>query len=280
MKETVAILLSTYNSEKYLDEQIDSILKQTYNNWELIIRDDGSTDSTIQIIHNYCLQYPNIRLIKTQKKNLGVKKSFFELLENSNARYYMFCDHDDVWFSDKVEKTYKKMIEEERNNRNKAIIICSDLVVVDDKLQVIHDSMWGYSKFFPEILKSSFKYLSVCNFVTGCTMMINNKAKEISFPLSPHATLHDNWIALKVLCSNGIISPIYDTTIFYRQHGKNVCGAAEFKRNNYLFNKIKEISTVVNNNILAYKMAKSAGRVNVFSYIFYKIKYYIRRQFV
>jgi len=274
----VAILLSTYNSQKYLCEQIDSILKQSYKDWQLHIRDDGSTDNTLSIIDDYCSKFTNIQRLASSEKNMGVKNSFFELLKNVNSQYYMFCDHDDVWFPDKIERSYKKMKEEEDKDGDIAIVVCSDLVVVDDKLQVIHDSMWKYSKFLPETLKSSFKYLSVCNFVTGCTMMINKKAKELSLPLSPHATLHDNWIALKVLYSNGVISPIYDATMLYRQHGRNVCGAAEFKKHSYFFDKIKKLSTVIDDNVRAYKMAKSVGKISVFSYIVYKFKYYIKRQ--
>jgi len=274
----IAILLSTYNSEKYLCEQIDSILRQSNKNWELYIRDDSSTDSTLSIISDYCSKFTNIRMLTLDKKNVGVKNSFFELLKNVDSQYYMFCDHDDVWLPDKIEKSYRKMKEEEEKNIDTAIVVCSDLVVVDHKLQIIHDSMWKYSRFFPEILKSSFKYLSVCNFVTGCTMMINSKAKDLSLPVSSHATLHDNWIALKVLSSNGIISPIYDATILYRQHGKNICGASEFKKTRYLSNKIKTLPTVFRNNKAAYEMAKSAGKINVFVFIGYKILYYIKRR--
>jgi len=273
----LAILLSTYNSEKYLCDQIDSILMQSYKDWQLYIRDDGSTDSTLSIINDYCSKFTNIQMLASEK-NIGVKNSFFELLKNVNSQYYMFCDHDDVWFSDKIERSYEKMKEEEDKNGKIAVVVCSDLVVVDNKLQVVHDSMWEYSKFLPEVLRSSFKYLSICNFVTGCTMMINNKAKELSLPLSPYATLHDNWIALKVSYSNGIISPIYDPTMLYRQHGKNVCGATKFKKQNYFFDKLKKLSTVVHDNARAYKMAKSAGKISVFSYLVYKFKYYIKRR--
>ena len=279
MSTKISILLSTYNGERYLSQQIDSIIHQSCKDWDLYIRDDGSSDNTLQIIEKYCTNYSTHIHFLQNSKHKGVWMSFLWLLEQIESDYYMFCDQDDIWFPEKIEKTYKKMKAEELNNGDKAIIVCSDLVVVDEQLQLIHNSMWEYSKIFPKTLKSSFKYLSVCNFVTGCTMMINNKAKEVSFPFSSNATLHDNWIALKVLYSNGIISPVYEPTILYRQHGKNVCGAAEFKKSNYLLNKIKHLFTTYNNNMLAYKMANSAGGISVFSYIVYKINYYAMRQF-
>jgi len=231
MRETVAVLLSTYNSEAYICEQINSILTQTYKEWILFIRDDGSFDGTINLIQNYCNQHSNIRLFESNGENLGARDSFFWLLNNTDAKYYMFCDHDDVWLPFKIEITYKKIKKAEQNNCGKPIIINTDLIVVDDKLQTIHNSMWRYSGFLPNVLKSSFYYLSVCNFVNGCTMMFNQEAKEISFPVSPNATLHDNWIALKVINSDGIIVPIDQPTILYRQHAQNVCGAAIFGKN-------------------------------------------------
>jgi glycosyltransferase involved in cell wall biosynthesis len=277
MKNNISILLSTYNSDKYLSQQIDSILAQTYTEWELIIRDDGSTDNTLQIIHDYCKRYPKIIMLESYGENLGTKNSFIKLLEYAHAQYYMFCDHDDVWLPFKIEITYEKMKEAEQNNLEKPIIVCTDLIVTDEKLQNIHNSMWKYSRIFPDVLNSSYQYLVICNFVTGCTMMINQIAKEISFPVSINATLHDNWIALKVKYSCGIIVPISTPTIYYRQHDKNICGATPFPEN-YIINKLKNILIVYKENRLVYKMAKSIGNISIFIYIVYKIKYFIKRK--
>ena len=277
MKDTVAILLSTYNSEKYICEQINSILSQTYKQWKLFIRDDGSIDGTISIIQNYCNKHSNIIFFESKEKNLGTRDSFLGLLKNTQGKYYMFCDHDDVWLPFKIEITYKEMKKAEQNNFDKPIIVNTDLIVVDDKLQTIHSSMWKYSGFLPDVLKSSFYYLSVCNFVNGCTMMINQKAKEISFPVSSNATLHDNWIALKVITSGGIIVPINMPTILYRQHKNNVCGATIFGKN-YIFSKFQDLSKLYRINKIAYRMSASAGKINIFMYCIYKVKYYIKRK--
>ena len=105
----VSILLSAYNGSKYIKEQLDSIFNQTYKNIEIIVRDDGSSDNTIEILKSY-----NIKPIDT-KINLGAMGSFEELLkyalQNSNSDYFMFCDQDDVWDTKKVEKTLAKMEE-------------------------------------------------------------------------------------------------------------------------------------------------------------------------
>ena len=108
LTDKVSILLSTYNSEAFLQDQINSVLTQTIKDWVLYIRDDGSTDNTISIIDNYCKQYDNIVFCRDGLSNLGAKNSFMTLLSQVDSTYYMFCDHDDVWLPFKIEKTLKK----------------------------------------------------------------------------------------------------------------------------------------------------------------------------
>ena len=97
----VAVVLSTYNGEKYVKEQLDSILKQTYKNVEIIVRDDGSKDSTVEIIKEYQEKHKNIKLVVGE--NLGFIKSFFELLKIAEADYYSYADQDDIWVKNKIE---------------------------------------------------------------------------------------------------------------------------------------------------------------------------------
>lgn len=111
----VAVLLSTYNGEKYLKEQLDSLINQTYSNIDIYIRDDGSTDNTVKIIKEYQKNNSNIYL--DEGKNSGFIKSFFELLKNnSNADIYSYCDQDDIWEKDKIERAVKH-IEKEDNTK-------------------------------------------------------------------------------------------------------------------------------------------------------------------
>ena len=99
----VVILISTYNGEKYLAEQLDSLLNQTYQNIKIFIRDDGSKDKTIDIIKEY--QKKSEKIFLTEGKNIGFINSFFELLKlSNNADYYAYCDQDDVWMEDKIER--------------------------------------------------------------------------------------------------------------------------------------------------------------------------------
>ena len=134
----ILILLSTYNGEKYLKVQLDSLFSQSYKNFKLIARDDGSSDKTLEI-----LKYYDIELLSSNE-NIGVKSSFETLLkyafENSDADYFMFCDQDDVWNQDKVELTFQKMYEMEELYKNTPILVHTDLEVVDENLHTINPS--------------------------------------------------------------------------------------------------------------------------------------------
>ena len=274
----IDILLSTYNGEKYLKELLQSIINQTFIDWKLFIRDDFSTDKTLEIIDFFCEKYDNkIFLLKDNFENIGVSKSFGVLLEKSTADFIMFCDQDDVWLPTKIEKTFSVMQKAIFENPKKPILVCTDLKIVDENLQVISNSMWQCSKILPELLKSSFEYLSACNFVTGCTMLLNKEAKKNALPFDETTKIHDLWIALKVLIHNGLLIPVYEQTILYRQHSDNKFGAPIYEKN-YFFYKIKTFNSTLKSNKETYTMAKSIKKINIFTYLTYKIKYFFKRK--
>ena len=216
----ISVLLSTYNGEKYLNQQLDSLLSQTYKNFEIIARDDGSQDKTLEILHSY-----NITIIDS-KKNLGAKGSFGALLEyaaqNTESEYFMFCDQDDVWESDKIEKTLAKMHEIEISCHEMPILVHTDLNVVDENLKVLDNSMWNYEHINPKL--NTLNRLLIQNTITGCTVMINKKLAQISLQIPDEAVMHDGWIGL-VASKFGKIDFIDEPTIQYRQHGGNSIGA-------------------------------------------------------
>ena len=116
MDKKVAVLISTYNGEKYIKEQIDSILNQTYKNIEIVIRDDGSSDSTIEIIKEYQKKHSNI--ILKEGTNVGFIKSFFQLLGLADSDYYAYCDQDDVWMENKIELAVNALNEADNTKPN------------------------------------------------------------------------------------------------------------------------------------------------------------------
>jgi glycosyltransferase involved in cell wall biosynthesis len=220
----ITICLATYNGAEYLKEQIESILAQSCGGWQLMIRDDGSTDNTIGIIRAYGFAYPDkIRLIDENGPHLGATLNFGRLLESADSDYIMFCDQDDVWLGDKIQLTLDAMRSTEERYPEMPILVHTDLTVVDDKLNTISDSLWNYQRLFPDIGDDPKKIMAQ-NVVTGCTMMINKRAKEISIPVVAEAIMYDWWVAIKV-ASVGKIVHIPTPSILYRQHFNNEIGA-------------------------------------------------------
>lgn len=216
----IDILMATYNGEKYLREQIDSILNQTFKDFNLIICDDCSKDSTWEILQEYEKKDSRVKIIKNEK-NLGYNKNFEKLLGFVKSEYFMLSDQDDFWLENKVEESYKKITEEKLN------LVCSDLEVVNENLETIHPSMW---EFWPDYniknkIKKSKDYRSclMTNCITGCTTIINSKLIPKLVPLPGYPIVHDWWIGL-VAGSEGEIGYIEKPLIKYRQHGNNQIG--------------------------------------------------------
>jgi len=225
--QKVQVLMATYNGEKYINEQLNSIINQSYNNWELLIRDDGSTDKTLKILADYVEKYPaTIKLLDNYVNRMGACGNFAELINNSNADYVMFSDQDDVWLPNKIEGTLKvmKTIEVEKGVET-PILIHTDLCVVDDELNVISSSMWKLQNMNPHV--KNLNRLMVHNNVSGCTMIINRALANMAKNIPEGATMYDWWIAL-IAASFGEIEFIKEGTILYRQHSKNKFGARKF----------------------------------------------------
>ncbi len=225
MNPTVDILLASYNGERYLAEQIGSLLKQTHQGWHLIVRDDVSSDCSRSILDGFKTTYPEkITLIDDNLGNLGACRSFATLLEHSKADYTMFCDQDDVWLPGKIELSLQKMRELADGYGDAVpLLVYSDMKVVDRDLTVIADSYWNYQVFDPN-KGGDFGRLLVSNVIIGCTVMINRKLRDIALPLPPEALMHDWWVGL-VAAALGKSDFLEEPTVLYRQHASNVVGA-------------------------------------------------------
>ena len=228
---TILVCMATYNGGEYLKQQIDSIIAQSIQDWRVIIRDDGSSDNTVSIIEKYAAEHPDkIKLITDSDGNLGANLNFGRLLEQADAEYIMFSDQDDVWLPNKIELTLNVMKATEQIYPDKPVLIHTDLKVVDSDLNIIADSMWSYQKIFPEI-SNNLNRIMAQNVVTGCTMMINRKARTVSLPIPKEAVVHDWWIAIKV-AKHGRIAYISTPPVLYRQHPKNEIVAQKSQRIN------------------------------------------------
>ena len=219
--EKIDILLATYNGEKFVKEQIESILNQTYENFNLIISDDASTDNTLNILEEYEKKDTRIKVFK-KEKNKGLIDNFEFLLKNVTSDYFMFSDQDDIWKKDKIEKSINKLKEESLG------LVYTDLEIVDEKLNVIYPSYWKYKQIYKKIIKyNNFEALYLNNFVTGCTILAKSKYIKYILPLPRNSkfVLHDYWTAL-IVSAKDKISYVEEPTIQYRQHKNNRVGSS------------------------------------------------------
>lgn len=235
----VDILLPTYNGERYIREQIESILSQTHQDWRLLIRDDGSSDGTMDRLKDYLGSYPQkMVLVEDHKGHLGACQSFAALLNHSTSDYVAFCDQDDIWFPEKIELTLNRMTRLE-TTCDKPALVHTDVKVVDENLRLLSDSFWKYQRVNPD--RKNLNHLLIQNNVTGCATMINRRLKEISLPIPPGAIMYDWWIAL-VASALGVIDYIDTPTMRYRQHSRSDTGAKKYTSWYFLsrMNRIKE----------------------------------------
>ncbi|SEH76382.1 glycosyltransferase family 2 protein [Epilithonimonas hominis] len=270
---SVAVLLSTYNGAKFLKEQIESIINQDFFEWKLYIRDDGSSDDSIKIIREYVQQYQNIYLI-ADNNNLGSAMSFISMLEKIDCEYYMFCDQDDKWFSNKISFSLQKIKVLEKKYNSPALVF-SDAMVSDAKLNVINKSFWNYNKSFPTILLKNPEFINVYNCAPGCTIIFNNRLKIMLNDYDNHIIMHDWYIMIKAF-QCGYVDCIHEPLMFYRQHINNVVGAEKISGKG-LMRKIFSIKKTFIHQYKTYKFVSKYYKINFLQYYYLKLKFTIRR---
>lgn len=226
----VQVLLSSYNGERYIIEQIESIMKQSYPNVTVLVRDDGSSDGTLEKIQQMKQFYPG-RIQLIEGSNLGVVGSFFELLVMSDpsAEYYCFCDQDDVWFDHKVESAVSRL--EIAMQTGQPAMVFTSTQLTDEELN--SKSIWPQ----PPGRQPSFYNALYENVAVGATITINKLARDLFIygksVDSKKILMHDWWFYLLVSAFGKII---YDPqpSMMYRQHENNVVGGS-----NSLIGKLK-----------------------------------------
>ncbi len=237
MNQKVDILLATYNGEKYIKEQVESILNQTYENIQIIISDDCSTDNTRQVLK----EYENNEKIKIfyQEKNLGYVKNFEFLLKQVKSNLYMLSDQDDVWKKEKVEKSVEKIESE------KLDLVFGDLEVVDENLNTLYKSYNRYMHLIHKIKKyqKDYRLQYLYNCMTGCTIISRKNwiDKVLPFPTNSKYMIHDYWLGF-VIALNGKVGYIEEPYILYRQHGKNQVGSKKASKTASKLEKVRNIS--------------------------------------
>ena len=237
MDEKIDVLLATYNGEKYLKEQIDSILNQTYKNIRIVISDDCSKDTTRKILEEYENKDARIK-VHYQEKNLGVVKNIEFLLGQVEAPYYMLADQDDYWMKEKIQKSIETL------KKENADLVFGDLEVVDEKLNTMYDSFNDYMLLSRNIRKyiNSYKVNYLYNCVTGCTILAKKRTIEKIHPLPTDSKylIHDHWIGLMVGL-NGKLAYMPEKYIKYRQHGNNQVGTEKISHGFKKLGQVREL---------------------------------------
>lgn len=237
--DKIVILMATFQGEKYLEEQLRSITEQDYPDWELIVRDDGSSDRTLLLLSAYANRYPNRITIRRGEENIGGTRNFLMLLRDAAVRaenhpaaggrtYFMFSDQDDHWHPDKLRLTLSRMKQlEARYGADVPALVFTDARVVDEGMKELAPSFYGLQHFI--LKKRTLPHLLMENMVIGCTSMMNAALAGLVERLPEHARYHDWWMAL-LAAALGHTSYLPVATTDYRQHGNNVVGAVGFCR--------------------------------------------------
>ena len=269
----VQILLATYNGEKFLRAQLDSIVNQEYKSWELLIHDDGSIDNSIKILNEYENNYPKkVKLLNDQKVFSSASKNFFHLIENRSkeANLYCFCDQDDIWHKSKLRFIIKRYISQEGEE---PLLIHSDLSLIDKEgelLEKSHNKLINYQKNF--ITKNKSYYY---NPVPGCAMTINSALADKIF-YSKYMVMHDWWILLSAMKENTTVLYIDLPLVAYRQHSGNVFG---FKKNNVLILVMRllfKIPSYFSNVKKAYEQSKQFFNQSFLKYFIKLVIYQLK----
>lgn len=252
----VDILLATYNGEKYLAVQLQSLAEQTFAQWHLYVRDDGSVDNTVSILEHFCQKHPDkVTILKDNLGNVGPAENFSLLMQASKSDYILFCDQDDKWLPAKIAITLQKMKELEAGQMATPCFVFTDLSMADADLNVIASSLWKKDKLNPNATKLG--NLLMQNVPYGCAMMVNKSLLTLGTPIDKRALLQDHWLVL-LAAAAGKIDYVQESTILHRVHGANAS-----RGNNPLKKDVEQtISAKVSNKNLHTYFSKLQQQAN------------------
>ena len=242
---TPDILLAAWNGERYLPQQLDSILAQDESAWRLTVSDDGSTDGTPDILKEYARRYPErIRVCHSGQRFGSAKGHFLYLMRQCTAPYALFSDQDDVWHPDKLRLTMQALRQaEEQSGADTPILVFTDLRLVDEALHPLADSLTRYQHRPVEDL--DYRSLLMQNVVNGCTIGCNQALMTLAGQCREDDAIlmHDGWLAA-VAARFGRIIYVDKATMDYRQHSGNSVGGANVCSAAYALRRILALKTL------------------------------------
>lgn len=212
----VDILMATYNGEAFVEEQIRSIMRQSYTDWHLLIHDDGSTDSTVRIIQALVQEDNRIRLIDDACTHIGVARNFLHLLSYTTAPYCMWCDQDDIWLESKVE-TMVHAIESQDNTQPQ--VVYSNAYLWSAERGILSDKN---TLTYPTTLQQA---LFLNTGIQGAAAIFNGAMRQLLCVPLTHYAMHDHVLLLSGI-TMGEVHYLHVPLMYYRQHSHNVTGNA------------------------------------------------------
>lgn len=233
----VSVAMATYNGEKYLEDQLNSIILQDYKIFEIVIVDDCSTDNTWRILNEFSFKYNFIKIHKN-KQNSGPINTFFKAIELTNGDYIALSDQDDIWMKNKISMSLNELIKNEL--KDSPCCVFTDLILADSNLHTLNNSFLQLHGHQPD--NENFYTLLYSNSVVGCTILVNKEIKLFLLKETDDIIMHDHYIAL--ICSLfGSIKFIKINPIIYRNHQQSVTN--KFKENSIfkLFNIKSKINS-------------------------------------
>lgn len=255
------ILLASYNGEKYINSLLLSLIGQTFTDWNLIIHDDGSTDSTVDIIKELCSNEHRITLIEDNVTFGNAAMNFMHLLKYSNAEYCMFCDQDDIWFDNKIELMFSTLI---KKNQNIPQVLYSNSYV-----WIPEEGIKGLSTFtFPEDLKS---FLFLNSGMQGCVSIFNSNMRDLLVNWEGESAMHDHLLHMAGL-TFGEVTYLHVPLMLYRNHHNNVTGetATKFITKSKVFKNLRipvvdiKHFEAVNKFVNLYRESIEKNKLNIF----------------
>lgn len=212
----IDILMATYNGEAFVEEQVRSIINQSYPDWRLLVHDDGSNDGTWAILQQLSQEDSRIVLIEDHAHGLGVARHFIHLLQYTEAPYYMFCDQDDIWLPDKVEKMYHAICSLDPTCPQ---VVYSNAYLWDATQGIISAKN---TLTYPTSLR---QMLFLNTGIQGAASIFNHAmCTYLREPLDYYA-MHDHILLLSGICF-GQVTYLHESLMYYRQHDNNVTGHA------------------------------------------------------
>ena len=223
----ISIALASYNGSKFIREQLNSILAQTYQDFELIVCDDCSTDNTLQILEEYAAKDGRIK-INANEHNIGFKKNFEKAVSLCSGEYIALSDQDDVWYPNHLEVLY--------NNISDNAVAAGNANLMDGEGQDLGMNLkyqMGIDRQYHNPLEMALTILCYRNWMQGASMLLNRRYIEYFFPMPDCVKFHDVWISL-VACLHSKLAFVDTPITKYRQHANNTSSKHIKRRNKFL----------------------------------------------